>query len=219
MENCLVTKLKGVVNNPDLEYLDYVKVAATLNPGYNATVSSALSVNNGEGSKILVFSGDITLSKSSTDVTIYGTPGTSFVLLIPRYTVSKIIFRDVNITWDFNAIKNIYGVKELSKGGNTNCKFTNFNIENLKKMQSLINLTILEGGITANIADFAEMPKLTNLTLNYCAGVTGDLVSIKNMPNLQKLVLNPTVVTDNNNTVEYLQNKGVNVTYKTYTPT
>lgn len=217
MGNCLVTKLKGTVNNPNLDYLNYVKVAGTLTTGYT-NANPALTLNSGEGTKVKVLSGDVTLTSGGTNITINGTAGTDFVLLIPRFTTTSIIFLNVRITWDFNDIKNIYGLTSMQKGGNTACKFTNFTVDNLKEMKSLTELAIFEGGITADIARFAEIPALTSLKLNYCAQVTGDLEGIKNMPNLQTLTLNPTVVTDNNDTVAYLQNRGVTVTYNTYTP-
>ena len=217
MGNCLVTKLNGVVNNPNLDYLNYVKVHATLTTGYSST-NPAITLNTGEPSKVRVFSGDVTLRTTSTEVYVDGTAGTDFVLLIPRYTTTSIQFQNIRITWEFNDIKTIYGITSLVKGGNTACKFTNFTVDNLKEMKSLTQLAILEGGITSDIARFAEMPALTLLVLNYCAQVTGDLAGIKNMPNLQTLTLNPTVVTDNDNTVAYLQGKGVTVTYSTYTP-
>jgi hypothetical protein len=216
--NCLVTKLKGVVDNPNLEYLDYVKVAGTLTTGYS-NAAPAITLNSGEGTKVKVFSGDVTLTSGGANVVINGTAGTSFVLLIPRYTTTSIIFLDVRITWDFDTIKSIFGVESLMKGGNSACKFNNFTVDKLKEMKSLNSLSISEGGITADIARFAEMPALTYLRLNYCAQVTGDLAGIKDMPNLQTLILNPTVVTDNDNTVAYLENRGVAVTYSTYTPT
>lgn len=209
--NCLVTKLKGIVNNDNLEYLDFVKFTGTFLDGY-VDGSNVMAVRNSSAvSKIQLLNTDgATMSFSSPYFSLTKGSGDKVEILFPRYLVNNVEFYNSNISWDYEKISNIFGITTFVTAQKSSFSTGDFSFKNVQSFE------LNTSGVTGDIAKITKMPTITTLTLNYNRYLTGDLSSIKDMPNLTSVSLNHTYVTDTNDAVTYMQNRGITVTFVPY---
>lgn len=121
MGNCLVTKLKSVVNNNSLEYLGYVSIDTTGNSGLTKFILSAAGVvkvlngtvggNNefnvtANNDKYVVNYGAVSINEGFDAVT----------LLIPKYNIDTLIYAN-GATVNMNAF-DLSNLKRLNTGNN-----------------------------------------------------------------------------------------------------
>jgi hypothetical protein len=211
MTNCLVTKLKGVVDNNNLDYLDFIKFTGTFQDGY-VDGSNIIAVRNSAAvSEIRLLNTDgATMSFSSPYFSLTKGSGDKVEILFPRYLINNVEFYDSNISWDYEKISSIYGITTFATTQTLSFSTNDFSFKNVESFE------LNTSGVAGDIAEIAKMPTIKTLTLNYNRYLTGDLSSIKDMPNLTSVSLNKTYVTDTNNAVAYMQNRGIEVTYVPY---
>lgn len=209
--NCLVTKLKGVVNNDNLEYLDFVKFTGTFLDGY-VDGSNVMAVRNSSAvSEIQLLNTDgATMSFSSPYFSLTKGSGDKVEILFPRYLVNNVEFYNSKISWDYEKISDIFGITTFSTSQKASFSTGDFSFKSVQSFE------LNASGVTGDIAEITKMPTITTLTLDYNRYLTGDLSSIKDMPNLTSVSLNHTYVTDTNDAVTYMQNRGITVTFVPY---
>ena len=211
VNNCLVTKLKGVVDNDNLDYLDWIKINGTfLSDQFSDNIFGDVDPN----AEIRLLNTDgATISRNNKYVAVTKGSTNKLRLLVPRYLLPSISIFDVNIQFD---------ILEFSKIFNLNL-FDSVNSHSLNNDLSVFanfpNLLYLYGStyaFTGNIGALADCPKLKTISFKYSPYVQGDLSSIKDMPNLTSVVLDHTYITDNNDAATYMRNRGIEVTYVPY---
>jgi hypothetical protein len=212
MENCLVTKLKSVVDNDNLDYLNYVVFKGTL--ANNFTDGGIFAVRNSEHvSEIRLLNTDgATLTYSAPYFSLTKGSGNIVSILFPRYIIDNIEFSSSKIYWDYEKISTIFGITTFETKQGTSFQFQLSDIS----FQNVQALSLSASGAVGDIAEIAKMPTITTLSLAYNRFLTGDLSSIKDMPNLTSVSLDHTYVTDINDAVTYMRNRGITVTYIPY---
>lgn len=219
MGNCLVTKLKGSVNDTSILRLGELRVhfnkvsaptGATqgINVGFDEECSLevlgneeayftnvTLAENKGEKISAPVGTMDIVVSNNDCDVAILNKYAiTSFETTNYNYTTSA-ESKSININ-DFKYSKRLtrLDVTRMQASGD------------IESMKDLTNLTIFRvygcRNITGDIANLKNLTSLTNITLN-SVPVTGDIANISGMTGLTALDIANTKVTGN---IEVLKN-------------
>jgi hypothetical protein len=212
--NCLVTNLKAVVNNDNLDYLNKIVITFGLPQGFTTgdlcafgskiTISDVSLVNPSDGalrmhSNYLAFTTSQTLSSVS--------------IFLNKYKDNAFISGPSTISLDLHQIVKYYTMTELVIDGNS---ITNISLEELLKAPNLKNIYFRNvPNLTGDISVLADRD-CTKLRFYYIPGITGDLSSIKDIPSLTTVILDHTYITDNYDTVTYLRNRGVTVTYVPY---
>ena len=211
MANCLVTKLKGVVDNDNLDYLDWVKINGTfLSDQFSDNIFNEVDSNveirllNTDGATISRNGGYVDVTKGSTN---------KLKLLVPRYLLPQINILGVNVQFDVLEFSKIFNLNTFSSN---NSHLLNKDLSVFANFPNLLNLSGSEYAFNGNISALADCPKLQTISFTYSPYIQGDLSSIKDMPNLTNVRLDHTYITDNNDAVTYMRNRGIEVTYVPY---
>lgn len=211
MGNCLVTKLKSVVDNDNLEYLDWVKINGTfLSDQFNDNIFG--DVDSNVEIRLLNTDG-ATISRNDRYVRVTNGSTNKLQLLVPRYLLSNINVFGVNVQFDLLEFSKIFNLNTFSTN---NSHFLNKDLSVFANFPNLLNLSGFESAYNGNISALADCPKLQEITFSYSPNIQGDLSSIKDMPNLKKVTLNNTYITDTTDAVTYMRNRGIEVTYVPY---
>lgn len=211
MGNCLVTKLKNVVDNDNLEYLDWVKINGTfLSDQFNDNIFSEVDSNV----EIRLLNTDgATISRNGNYVRVTSGSTNKLQLLVPRYLLHNINVLGVNVQFDLLEFSKIFNLNSFSSN---NSNFLNKNLSVFANFSNLLRISGREFAYNGNISALADCPKLQEIIFSYSPNIQGDLSSIKDMPNLKKVTLNNTYVTDTTDAVTYMRNRGIEVTYVPY---
>ena len=202
--NCLVTKLKATVNNPNLPI--YNAIVVDVKEVANPTSDTQLVLAQGEGVSI-----EVPSEYPMTDSTHFAN-GTYKAIIRNKYAISGISAFGSSLTLDINQLNGCTGIIKIQgdatwKGDIKNLALlTNLTNVRLRNSPELIgdisvfaNLTNLENlnlngsGISGNISAFANLTSLTALSFTNC-GVEGNYESLGNLTQLTSLP----VLTDTN---------------------
>lgn len=215
-KNCLKTQLREVVQNDNLEYLDKIPLTITFKSGLaaGANVMSFVKIDASQSINVENLNTDNAIIRIADSIYLFMKKDTldTGSLFISKYNISSInVFND-NIGINLSEFSKFYQLKGLTCGTTIMDS-----LANIKKFTALERFQARNYNKKhVNISVFAEVNTLKQIELDYCTTIEGDLSAIKDMPNLTSVVLDHTYVTDNNNTVAYLQNRGVEVTYVPY---
>lgn len=211
--NCLVTKLKSVVNNENLDYLDKVHVTLTLDNNFPSTKTNVLYLEasesiaienlNTDGAIVEMYGNYLAITKGSTN---------TIEILLPKYTITTMNAASTSLKIQLKEWTKFYNLMHFRSS-----EIVGDSLNSIPNFRNVETITLRNHAIGSTpISVFAEVPSIKTIELHYCSSLTGDLAMIKNMPNLETLTLDHTYVTDNDNTVAYLESKGVTVTYTPY---
>lgn len=172
MKNCLVTKLKAVVDNNDLEYLGGIEFIVNSESDITGQVVRSIDTDN---ARITVI-GNGTMTVNTSPATTYG-DGETFV--IPNLA-RTLTFSAGNYKV---RIDNKYALADLRFGGVT--------WKSLNQVKNCNDLTILVvttlGYVPGNLSSLEGMTKLTQLALDRTYGYTGNIKSLGKLTSLTSL--------------------------------
>lgn len=224
--NCLVTKLKSVVQNDNLPIFGFSIINIGINENWD--FSNPIMQIRGTQLDSIIDGGDlasvakcvspgVTLTASKTTTGRYmlyvnqnSQSGTIKLLLNNTGLIEMIVLQDYDEKNTFNALdfSNFYGNFGIAFGGN------NVNPNTLDVFDSYKNIQFLSLSGNKFVGNLNTLRNdLQSVNISYCYEINGDLNIFRNFANLQTLVIQYCNVTDTDNTAEYLRNKGVNVTY------
>lgn len=178
MKNCLITKLKGVVNNDNLKKLGYITIVK--NSSENGQISIA---TDGQGAVEIKCSDGRTFSVNGTSVTSYtitSTTNTTCVFEGSGYNIEiknkyhiKNLFASGGVyipdITDINNSVNLYQVTISSPA------YANGSINNLENIPNLGRIGFqLPGGIVGNISSLAQFRNIISLEFTANTNITGD---------------------------------------------
>ena len=108
VNNCLVTKLKGVVDNDNLDYLDWIKINGTfLSDQFSDNIFGDVDPN----AEIRLLNTDgATISRNDKYVAVTKGSTNKLRLLVPRYLLPSISIFDVNIQFDILEFSKIFNL-------------------------------------------------------------------------------------------------------------
>lgn len=211
--NCLVTKLKSVVDNDNLDYLNKFRLTIELTDNFPSAETNVMAFDsqpslvenlNTDGAAIRMDDNYLAITKGSTN---------TVKMFISKYGITNINIFNSNVRLNLSDIAKFYGLKILNTGEAVRGGLAN--VTDFKSLETLKITNCTEGSVDISI--FTSVPTLKVIDLGYCNCLKGDLSSIKDMPNLESIKLDHTYVTDMDNAVDYMTNRGINVTYVPYT--
>lgn len=219
MKNCLVEKYVDEVNNDNLDYFDKVHMTFTLKNSFPSENTSLIALRDKNNAAL---SNNVLVKNENTDGAVVSYSGgylkaikgstNTIKVLLKKYVVERIGTMG-NVTINMSDILKFYNLNTFYEE-DWNSHLTNASLNDLKELINLKKVRIWVCNETASLSLFAEMPQLTLIDLKALNHLSGDLSVLKDMPNLTSLsIVNVPGVTDNDNTVAYLQNKGVTVTF------
>lgn len=206
MENCLVKKLKSVVNNSDLTTLGALKL--------NVSKKTISNINQQKLNIRAVEDIIVTAYGSG----YFGTDNVSNIesqhyttLSIPANTTTVLFFKNEDYTVE---IKSKYGLFTFSNAEVSN-SIVSINIDdlsysyslhyiaiegtssvgNIKELSSLTELLTLNTAntqIKGELQDISTLTTLTSLYISNCSNIKGSLSALQNMTSLQTLSFNHT---------------------------
>jgi hypothetical protein len=184
MSNCLVTKLKGRVDNDNLPKNGEFKLEVL--DGSNGI---GLFISNTDTSKGLYVTGNLTVdggSSSDYKTTAYTIEGTTGYIHIPnKYTLSKLKGKDgtakERLLFNLKDLKYMNNLAELIIPGSQNVKgdIAYFGqLPNIEKIQ-------LDGPyIYGNIKSLKNSTQLTSVIITYSEIINGDIADLGNLTSL-----------------------------------
>ena len=174
MNNCLVTKLKAVVDNDDLEFFGGIEF--TVN-SENAITGQVIRSINTDNARITVI-GDGTMTVNTSPSSTYGN-GETFVVPNLARTIT------------FSAGN--YKVRIDNKYALADLRFGRVNWKSLNQVKNCNEITILAvtmlGYVKGSLSSLEGMTKLTQLQLDRTYGYTGNIKSLGKLTALTKLNL------------------------------
>lgn len=172
MNNCLVTKLKAVVDNNDLEYLGGIEFI--VNSEKDITGQIVKSIDTDKARITVIGNGTMTVNTSPSST--YGNGETFVVPNLAR----TITFSAGNYKV---RIDNKYALADLRFGGVA--------WKSLNQVKNCNDITILAvtmlGYVTGNLSSLEGMTKLTQLSLDRTYGYTGNIKSLGKLTSLTTL--------------------------------
>lgn len=213
MENCLVKKLKGVVNYDNPVYLNKVILTVDILNGYGSAEKQCYLVRDGNGQPVTglqvetLNTDGATVRYLSDMIMIKKGTGNQVIIKMDKYPVKYFRLLNSEVNVPISQITNFFNLEKLDLierfTGDIN------DIKNIKNLKTIIMTGFNTVGF--NISTLAQIPSIEVINLSGYM-IVGDLSAIKDMPNLTTVTLNVRV-TDNDDTVTYLENRGVTVTY------
>ncbi len=179
MNKCLVTKLKGTVNDISLLRLGEMRISVSGNTN-GKTASGLYFITNNPVKLEIIGNGYFTdinnsnnLGKSmtinsNTESTVYLSNGTYDVAILDKY--SLLSFSDVS------------------------GKYLSFNLEDFKWSKKMKSIAVFQSDLIGDIANLGELELLESIIF-YCKNIFGDVSSFKNMFNLNKVILHNSNIT------------------------
>ena len=223
MENCLVTKLKGVVDNGNLELFGFNTIHVKVNQSMNFNDdffrikgdNYVTLVQSGQTSKVIrCLTEDVTMSAVISDdeilVKVDKMPSSGvLVFAINKYETTYINLQGYYNTYDMTEIIQFYAPCYAILNSNS---YINNNL-NLFGKAKLSGIRSQYNSIVGDIEILSTLSQLTTINIQNSPRVIGDLSALKDLPNIETVIIVNTGVTDNEDTVTYLRNRGVNVTF------
>ena len=219
MNKCLVTKLSGVVDNPDLLRLGEIRIKVRkLNTEYEhraLTLSFSKETNitiTGDGyftdKNSVSNKGKQIVVPANTQTIVYISNGDYDINIYNKYDLTFFVdyaFGEVNAPQKSGFSINIEDFKYSRNITRINTSEINGDIAAVK---NLTNLTSLSLSSTQVSGDIAAVKNLTNLTLLSLSStqVSGDIAAVKNLTNLTSLSLFSTQVSGDIAAVKNLTN-------------
>ena len=212
--NCLVTKLKRAVELANPQYFGKVLIKVTFPEGSSSMVDLGLFTNIRQEQVTMLSPGTVSVSLSEGNVYhLYVTPvsdNTIVSFLLDKYQVTDFnLSSNAAVLFTVDQLITCTNLISIILGG-IDRGITTKDLSELKKLQLISSRN---EDLSGSLADIAKITTLTTLDLNFTFGVIGDLSEIKDMPNLTKVTINQANVTDYNNAVTYMQNRGITVSY------
>jgi hypothetical protein len=173
MDNCLVTKLKGVVDNNNL--LKPGEIVLTFN-----TSGQGITISNNKGVVLTTENG--TFADGTTSKTL---------------TIDQVEYFQFNTAGTVLHISDKYGLVYFNPGDSGTAKEVCVNIDDLKYSPSLAKLqSRLDTGITGNLKTIDNFANLSSVDLRGCPNVTGSINL--NLPACSKFFIsgNPNITGD-----------------------
>ena len=198
MKNCLVTKLKSVVDNSNLLHLGEMRISF---PEYTNTGENARSIVIKPRSAVtlsIIGSGyftDTTLSQNKgttasleayVDNTLYISNDVVAVSVPDKYNLLHVLISRDSY-FDLDTIKYSKSLEFLDLYSKSSVG----DIASLSKLTSLRGLTLLSSeGIYGDISSLGNLSSLSGLYLSGCNGITGDVSSLSNLKLSDNFVVN-----------------------------
>lgn len=203
-KNCLITRLKAVVNDSSLEILGQQKIYVSEQSG-KPSPSLILKTNDNvelECTDSLVLGGQQVLTLAPNIEHQLGVKGSGYLLFKDKYSIVKINNYNADIVTDLAQItsmmslsifdivgETIYG--DVAKFLNSNIAITELCLEsalvfgNLSEVNTDFfdkcqNFRINSPSVECNISQFANNKALTKFRVNDAFGVTGDIALLPN---------------------------------------
>lgn len=179
MNKCLVTKLKGTVNDISLLRIGEMRISVSGNVNKN-TASGLYFVTNKPVKLEIIGNGYFTDINNSNNLgkSITLTPNSESTVYLS------------NGTYDV-AILDKYSLLNLSdvKG-----KYFSFNLKDFKWSKKMKSIAVYQSDVIGDIANLSELELLESINF-YCKNIFGDVSSFKNMGNLGKIILHNSNIT------------------------
>lgn len=212
--NCLFKELKCTVNYDDPVYLDKVLLTVSILEGYGDSAKQCFVIRDDSGQPVMGLHVE-TLNTDGAEayylsdmVMIKKGTGSQVKVLIDKYPVKYFRILNQEITVPMSQVVRFINTETLELIE----RFTG-DVQDINNLQNLKNIYMTQVTSVFSISLLTEIPSIEVIDFADCHGPKGDLAAIKDMPNLTSVTLNKTDVTDNNNSVAYLQNRGVTVSY------
>lgn len=208
MENCLVTKLKGVVNNPGLKKLGVLRFEVNVT---SISRKNTIHCNTPNHCKFTIVSGpeggqlvkagaseasDVPLGtefflNNSLDLYYFSKIGNYVIEITNKYDINKLgLYHNVSIPLDDMKYLNTLSYVRLG-GKNIIGNFNNLLTSYMTYMyiSNIGSDNFPNESVVGDIAGIANIP-INNLILESCGGVTGDLSSLSSHSTLSTLAIN-----------------------------
>ena len=206
MNKCLVTKLNGSSNNPELLRLGEMrmKILKVSNPtehtqgfgiGVNKTVTVEIVSDGYFTDKTLTENKgkNITINAGTSSVFVSGNNDVEIAIL-DKYSLTALFSfypgEESNSVYRKNIELDISDLKYSTALTSINLQNTQVSgdIVNLKNLTALISINLRNTQVSGDIVNLKNLTALTNLDLTYTK-VSGDIVNLKNLTALTNLVL------------------------------
>lgn len=216
--NCLVTKLKGVVDNSSLKKLGHA-VYELKNPstetfyileaskvGVIAEIRGAKFNSGHYGTQVIddthisVGANNIGIQRATFKIKDIASANVE-IEVYDKYSITQIGYSIINLKdFDYSNL-NFIPSSALIGDTSTLAKFVDLsvlqssggnltgNISNLSGLTDLIRLSIVAANITGNISSLSGLINLTELDLGNCPEVHGDIAALGTLTSLNKLKL------------------------------
>lgn len=200
MENCLVTKLKGTVQNSNLLRVGEMRLCVHRIDNPNSE-TQRINLNFTEDVKLEIIGdgyftnntlvsnlGKSLIAKANVETLVYFSNGDFEIAILNKYALTKINTRTSKKT----AIKDIADLK-YSSGLNylaTNSVENVGYFSDIKSLTNLYYLSVSNANINGNLSDLKSLTNLTYLIIgNTSNKTTGNVSSLKNMTRLNTLAI------------------------------
>ena len=202
MNNCLVTKLKGIANNADLLKIGEMRVSfnkdiqpviasrsvrMTFDKSYTTNIMGGYVTNNnltGNFGTTLDFVANVPKEVYLSNDNCY--------IPIEKYNLTELSIvngsKKSSLNFDIDALK--YSKLQLINVFNTN---VNGDIASLKGLTSLTSITFNNTNVNGDIASLKGLTSLTSISFNN-TNVNGDIASLKGLTSLTSISFNNTNV-------------------------
>jgi hypothetical protein len=178
--NCLVTKLKGVVDNDNLQKLGELMMKVINNPSA-VDGDTDITINVLSPCELYVSDGG---AFADSPANVISNPQTRTTIQ-PSMNGTHLYFKNAN----YNVyISNKYNITQLSISGvPSRSSIFNFSLTDVKYSISMFDLTVSNSNVNGDLSDILT---LTNLSAFGPSGlITGDIIAYKNWPNLTSISL------------------------------
>lgn len=191
--DCLVTKLKGVVNNDNLSRLGILTVKVAAGTGFSVTNLFAFSEDTIITSEGVTINGGYSVIKSSGVSLTYNIGDTSGQIFVPKYKLRQISASDVanvdRMSFNLNELSpctelRVIDVSDTSKGDLSSLHASKDSIIEVK----ISAKTKVNTDITGSISNLAGSATLTTLNI-VAANVEGNVEDLATSINLSSLIV------------------------------
>lgn len=213
MENCLKTQLKATVDLSNPQYLGKVLIKVTFPEGSSSRADLGLFTNIRQEQVTMLSLGTVSVMLSEGNAYhLYVTPvsdNTVVSFLLDKYKVSGLNLTSNDVAFTIDQLITCTNLENIFLGGVDRGATT----KDLSELKKLRNIVAKNYDLAGSLSDIAKITSLRVLELQFSLNVSGDLSEIKDMPNLTRVTINQANVTDYNNAVAYMQNRGITVSY------
>lgn len=203
--DCLITKLKGAVNDDSLLKLGELRLKITSISGENSQSIRVGTLTEGVTLSLKIIGGghftDLDGSENygttkdvTTAETLYISNGNYYLSITSKYELSNLsVLTDMDIVGGLEELKFSDKLISLSLEGSD----VSGDLSLLSGFTNLYNLYLTSSQVTGNISSLSGLTKLQTLNMSELLGVEGDISVFQNMASLQTLNLYHTNVTGN----------------------
>lgn len=212
--NCLITKLKGAVELENPQYFGKVLIKVTFPEGSSSMVSLGRFTNIRQEQVTMLSPGSVSVRFSEGNLYyLEVTPvsdNTVVSFLLDKYQITGFnLTSDAAVVFTVDQLITCTNLESVTLG-TVDRGITTKDLLELKKLNKI---EAKNDDLAGSLSDIAKITSLSVLNLQYSSKVFGDLSEIKDMPNLTNVIITQANVTDYNNAVAYMQNRGITVSY------